>query len=173
MLRSGLRLIAAISALSPLFASAQTAAPAPRPSCDSPQQRQFDFWIGAWDVSVGGQPAGHNRIERILDGCALLENWTGAGGMSGKSLNFYDAQRAQWHQTWVDDRGGSLGLDGTFTGGKMVLSGTRKDQQGKAIFNRITWTALPKDQVRQVWETSADEGKSWTVAFDGLYTRKR
>jgi hypothetical protein len=166
MPRSCLRLIAAIAALSPALVSAG-------PNCDSQQQRQFDFWIGDWAVTVGGKPAGHNRIERILDGCALLENWSGAGGMSGKSLNFYDAQRAQWHQTWVDDRGGSLGLDGTFTSGKMVLSGTNKDQQGKATINRITWTALPKDQVRQVWETSTDEGKSWTVAFDGLYTRKR
>ncbi len=166
MVRSGLSLIAGIVALSPALVAAA-------PSCDSQQQRQFDFWIGDWDVTVGGQPAGHNRIERILDGCALLENWTGAGGMSGKSLNFYDAQRAQWHQTWVDDRGGALGLDGTFTGGSMVLTGARKDAQGKPIVNRITWTALPSGQVRQLWETSTDEGKSWAVAFDGLYTRKR
>ena len=155
MVRSCLSLIAAICAL-PALASAQ--------NCDSQQQRQFDFWIGDWDVTVGGKPAGHNRIDRILGGCALLENWTGAGGMSGKSLNFYDAKRAQWHQTWVDDRGGSLGLDGTFTNGSMVLT---------SPLNRITWTPLPSGQVRQVWETSTDEGKSWTVAFDGLYTRKR
>jgi hypothetical protein len=167
MVRSGLTLIAAIGALSPAWVAAA------EPSCGSQQQRQFDFWIGDWDVTVGGQPAGRNRIERILDGCALLENWTGAGGMSGKSLNFYDTQRAQWHQTWVDDRGGSLGLDGTFSGGKMVLSGSKKDKEGKTVVNRIIWTALPNDQVRQVWETSTDEGKSWTTAFDGIYTRRR
>lgn len=176
MLRSRLHLIAAIGALSPSFIQAQTPPPAPAqppPGCTTAQQRQFDFWIGDWDVTVGGQPAGRNRIERILEGCALLENWTGAGGMSGKSLNFYDAQRGQWHQTWIDDRGGSLGLDGTFADGKMVLNGSKKNPaSGKTTFNRITWTPLPSNQVRQLWETSSD-GKSWTVAFDGLYSRRK
>jgi hypothetical protein len=161
MLRSSVLLLA-IGVLSSCIA---------RADCTAAERRQFDFWIGHWDVSVGGKPAGVNRIEKILNGCALLENWSGAGGMSGKSVNFYDPLRKQWHQTWVDDRGGSLALDGTFSGGSMVLSGTKQDQAGKTTLNRITWTALPSGQVRQLWETSGD-GKSWTVAFDGLYTRK-
>jgi hypothetical protein len=172
MPRSSLRLLAAIVVLSPSLALAATPAAAPQPNCDAAVRRQFDFWVGNWSVTVGGQHAGDNRIDKILGGCALLENWTGAGGMSGKSLNFYDPAREQWHQTWVDDRGGSLALDGTFTGGSMVLSGTKQNKAGKTTLNRITWTALPSDQVRQVWETSSD-GKSWAVAFDGLYTRKQ
>ena len=93
--------------------------------------------------------------------------------MSGKSLNFYDPLRDQWHQTWVDDRGGSLGLDGKFADGRMVLTGSKKNPQtGKTTINRITWTPLPANQVRQLWETSSD-GQTWTVAFDGLYTRKK
>jgi hypothetical protein len=170
MSRHCLHLLAAIAVLSPSLAAAAT--PAPQPNCDAAVRRQFDFWVGDWSVAVGGQHAGDNRIDKILGGCALLENWTGAGGMSGKSLNFYDPVREQWHQTWVDDRGGSLGLDGTFTGGNMVLSGKKQDKTGKTTLNRITWTALPSGQVRQVWETSSD-GKSWTLVFDGLYTRKR
>ena len=55
----------------------------------------------------------------------------------------------------------------------MVLSGKKKDKAGKTTINRITWNALPSGQVRQVWEQSSDDGKSWTVAFDGLYTRKK
>ena len=62
-------------------ASANTAASAAA-RCDAAVRRQFDFWVGDWSVTVGGQPAGDNRIEKILGGCALLENWTGAGGMS-------------------------------------------------------------------------------------------
>jgi len=172
MPRSCLSLLAAIAALSPALTLAQAPAPAPQPNCDAAVRRQFDFWVGDWSVTEGGKPAGENRIDRILGGCALLENWSGAGGMSGKSLNFYDPVREQWHQTWIDDRGGSLGLDGTFTAGSMVLSGTKKNKAGKATLNRITWRALPSGQVRQLWEASSDDGKSWTVAFDGLYTRK-
>ena len=164
-------LLAAIGVLSSSVAQAQTPPP---PGCPAEVRRQFDFWVGNWDVTVAGKPAGVNRIEKILEGCALLENWQGVGGMSGKSVNFYDPRRERWHQTWVDDRGGSLGLDGAFAGGKMVLTGTKKDPTtGKTTIDRITWTPLPADQVRQVWETSTDDGKSWTVAFDGLYTRKK
>ena len=164
-------LLAAIGVLSSSLAQAQTPPP---PGCPAEVRRQFDFWVGNWDVTVAGKPAGVNRIEKILEGCALLENWQGVGGMSGKSVNFYDPRRERWHQTWVDDRGGSLGLDGAFAGGKMVLTGTKKDPAtGKTTIDRITWTPLPADQVRQVWETSTDDGKSWTVAFDGLYTRKK
>ena len=169
MLRSCLRLLAVVGVLSSSSIQAQTPPP---PGCPAEVRRQFDFWVGNWDVTVAGKPAGVNRIDKILEGCALLENWQGAGGMSGKSLNFYDPEREQWHQTWIDDRGGSLGLDGTFTGGKMVLSGTKQGAD-KTTLNRITWTPLPADQVRQVWETSSDGGKSWTIAFDGLYTRKK
>ncbi len=173
MSRSCLRLLGAIGLLSVSLAQAQTPPPAPPPGCDAAVRRQFDFWVGDWSVTVGGQPAGDNRIEKILGGCALLENWTGAGGMSGKSLNFYDPLRDQWHQTWVDDRGGSLGLDGKFADGRMVLTGSKKNPQtGKTTVNRITWTPMPGDQVRQLWETSSD-GQTWTVAFDGLYTRKK
>lgn len=173
MPRSSLRLLAAIAVLSPSLALTQTPAAAPPPpNCDAAVRRQFDFWVGDWSVTVNGKHAGDNRIDKILGGCALLENWTGVGGISGKSLNFYDPSREQWHQTWIDAQGGSLGLDGTFSGGSMVLSGTQQDKAGKTTINRITWTALPSGQVRQVWETSSDS-KSWTVAFDGLYSRKK
>jgi hypothetical protein len=173
MLRSTLHLLAAIAVLSPALAVAENSpAPAPPPpGCPAEVRRQFDFWVGDWSVSVNGEHAGDNRIELILEGCALLENWAG-GGMSGKSLNFYDPVRQQWHQTWVDDRGGSLHLDGKFADGKMVLSGTKQNKAGKITLNRITWSPLPSDQVRQVWEQSTDDGKTWTVAFDGLYQRK-
>jgi hypothetical protein len=164
-------LLAAIGVLSSSLAQAQTAPP---PGCPAEVRRQFDFWVGNWDVTVAGKPAGVNRIEKILVGCALLEYWQGVGGMSGKSVNFYDPRRERWHKTWVDDRGGSLGLDGAFADGKMVLTGSKKDPAtGKSTIDRIKWTPLPADQVRQVWETSTDDGKSWTVAFDGLYTRKK
>ena len=64
--------------------SAQTPAPVL-----PPESRQFDFWIGEWDVTTpDGKPAGSSRIERIANGAGLLENWSGypapAGG-NGKS----------------------------------------------------------------------------------------
>ena len=83
----GFALVAALLAGSSQLMSADEA---PRPGCQEPASRQFDFWAGHWRVTENGKPAGENRIEPILDGCALLENWTGAQGGSGKSLNFFD-----------------------------------------------------------------------------------
>src|SRR5262245_31354547 len=85
--------------------------PPAKPGCNAPEHRQFDFWVGTWDVTANGKHAGVNRIEKILDGCALMESWTGASGYRGNSLNFYDAARRQWHQTWVDISGSPLALD--------------------------------------------------------------
>jgi hypothetical protein len=149
----------------------EDAPPQPQPACGTPEHRQFDFWIGEWSVTQAGKPAGTNRIERILDGCALLESWTGASGFRGNSLNFYDATRKRWHQTWTDTSGLGLAIDGEFAQGRMVLAGTRLDPQTqRTVHDRITWTPNPDGTVRQLWESSSD-GKTWTTAFDGLYTR--
>ena len=87
-----------------------TASPAKPPkTCSMPEHRQFDFWIGDWDVQVSGQPAGTNTIQLILDGCVLQENWTGSKGGTGKSFNFYDSAKGKWQQTWVDNTGQCAG----------------------------------------------------------------
>lgn len=154
--------------------SAQESGDAPAPKgCTPPEHRQFDFWIGEWDVAnPGGKPAGRNRIESILGGCALRETWTGTGGSHGTSYNAWDRQRRRWHQTWIDDGGLVLRLEGGFADGRMVLQGETLDSTASAVLNRITWQETGPGAVRQLWEVSSDGGKTWGVAFDGRY-RKR
>jgi len=41
------------------------------------------------------------------------------------------------------------------------------------VRNRISWHDNSDGTVRQHWETSADAGKSWQTAFDGLYRKKQ
>lgn len=140
--------------------------------CAGAEHRQFDFWLGHWQVRTpDGKPAGSNTIERTLNGCVLHESWRGAGGQRGQSYNIYDASRRQWHQTWVDDQGLLLQLDGGLDGGRMVLSGETIDSAGRRIKQRISWERFGRDQVRQRWESSADGGHTWTLAFDGMYSR--
>jgi hypothetical protein len=141
-------------------------------ACGSEKHRQFDFWLGHWDVTSGGQPAGRNHIELIHGGCVLAEHWVSTeGDFAGSSLNMYDKANDKWHQTWVDTGGTLLELDGGFTDGNMVMSGTRPGPDGQAVTNRITWTRNEDGSVRQHWETSTD-GETWTTAFDGLYVRE-
>jgi hypothetical protein len=143
------------------------AEPQPRP-CAAPEHRQFDFWIGDWDVATpDGTVRGRNVIEAIEGGCALRETYTTGRGYGGTSLNFYDVARGGWHQTWIDNQGSPLHLDGGLDGDRMVLRG----EAGSAL-QRITWTPLADGRVRQHWESSSDGGASWTTAFDGYYRRR-
>jgi hypothetical protein len=166
-----------LAVMLPLAASAQepgSASQVPAAPCSSPAYHQFDFWIGSWNVAAAGQPAGTNSINPILHGCALQENWqgAGAGGISGTSFNIYDQQTGHWHQTWVDSSGTLLQLDGGLVDGVMVLSGQRPARDGSSMVqHRISWTPNPDGSVRQLWEASNDDGGTWAVLFDGLYTR--
>ncbi len=147
------------------------AAPSPAVPCTAPEYRQFDFWLGDWDVTnPAGKPAGHNRVTSEFGGCVLQEHWTGAGGSVGSSFNIYDPVRKVWHQTWVDNSGTLLEIEGGLKDGSMVMMGEQLQPDGKKLLNRITWT--PKGgKVRQFWETSADGGKTWATSFDGLYAK--
>jgi hypothetical protein len=160
-------LIAALIAM-PLAASAQNS----QPQCTQPEHRQFDFWVGNWNVTSGNATAGTNDVTLEEGGCVVHEHWVGSKGSTGQSFNFYDRTDKQWHQIWVDNGGTWLNLAGTFADGKMVLTGHNKGPQGKALVQRITWTANPDGSVRQLWDTSSDDGKTWTVAFDGTYRKK-
>ena len=146
----------------------------PRP-CSDPEYRQFDFWLGDWEVrDTAGELAGTNSVRRIMGNCVLQENWEDAVGGRGTSFNMYDSGGGKWHQTWVDDKGSLLELDGKLTDGKMVLSGTRPaaSAEGGVAMHRITWSPMPPDQVHQLWEISRDGGKTWSVNFDGMYARR-
>lgn len=145
--------------------------------CCAPEFRQFDFWLGEWEtlnLQQDNTLAGTNRIVLMQDSCVIQENWISANaGYTGTSYNWYDPQDRQWHQSWIDNQGGSLRLSGGLKDGKMVLySGEMKNQQGQSYVNRITWTPNADSTVRQHWEVSSDKGKTWTTVFDGLYKRK-
>ena len=143
--------------------------------CDNAQNREFDFWLGRWEVTnAAGTLAGHSRIESILGGCVLLENWDSPSGVSGKSFNLFNATTGQWEQFWVDNSGSRLHLVGGLHEGSMVLEGAQEKADattGVVQRERITWTPHADGSVRQHWETSVDEGKTWKTGFDGLYRR--
>ena len=159
------------AALVLMLSPAQAAAPLP-PPCAAPLHRQFDFWIGVWDVvGPAGKFAGINRVEPTDRGCALSESWSSAGGgYTGHSLNSVGSD-GRWRQTWVDSGGLRLELVGGLVDGRMVLEGETPAGGAGAppVKNRITWSPEPEGRVRQHWETSPDGGKTWATAFDGMY----
>jgi len=133
----------------PVFVCMAGAAQAAAP-CDGPEFRQFDFWVGEWQVNTpDGKFHGTNRIEREYGGCVIHEHYLTGRGYSGESLNIYDASRKVWHQSWVDNSGTLLTLEGHLIDGRMVLEGdataeatllTAGVQQAQGLF-----AALPND----------------------------
>lgn len=159
--------------LAGLFSGAARAQAAPK-YCATPEYRQFDFWLGDWNVTnPSGKLAGTNNVTLIEGGCVLQEHWQSTGGSVGTSFNLYNAATKQWHQTWVDNSGGILLLNGGLSNGAMVLTQNRRLRDGSGVLERITWTPLAANRVRQLWDRSIDGGKHWSVVFDGIYTRKR
>ncbi|HEX2138396.1 MAG TPA: hypothetical protein VHG33_01660, partial [Woeseiaceae bacterium] len=106
---------------------ADDVAPAPADAAPCRQQeafRAFDFWVGEWEVrSADGRLAGHNRIESAQNGCVLVENWTGATGGSGMSMNYLDAATDEWVQLWTGAEGSQILIRGGLTDDGMLLTG--------------------------------------------------
>ncbi len=139
-------------------------------ACSAAEHRQFDFWLGDWEVKdPNANAAGTNLVTSEFGGCVLQEHWVGSQGGRGSSFNIFSSVDKKWHQAWVDDSGTFLNLIGGFQDGKMILV-----NDASVLTDRITWNLVDgnKDRVRQFWEQSKDGGKTWSVAFDGLYIRK-
>jgi hypothetical protein len=146
--------------------------PQQRPKCDTEAHRQFDFWIGEWEVSgADGQKGGENTVSLILEGCVVHESWKG-GGMDGQSFNIYSRTDDKWFQTWVDDIGRILRLSGGMQGDSMVMRGETKLLSGQTVLDEISWTPLDDGRVKQHWRRSTDGGKEWADAFIGFYAKK-
>jgi Protein of unknown function (DUF1579) len=172
-----------------LLATQATAAPAaapPKPfDCSAPEHRQFDFWVGEWDVlpnatsvppttTPSGSPAS-NVINKSHNGCVLVENWDDRQGGTGQSFNLYDRASQQWHQTWVDSNGGLHQYWGALKDGHMVFMGEvplppASRFQGRRTV-RLSFMPMGTDKVRQFSESLNVDG-TWSVNYDLIYTRR-
>src|SRR5579875_302810 len=147
-----------------LRTSAVLAAPLP---CSAPEYHQFDFWVGDWEAfetSTGAKDA-HVRVDRILDGCVLREQYDGDNGHRGQSFSLYDSSRKIWRQSWVTNRGEFLAIEGKLQGNTMVLSGSDLNASGRQQLVRGNWRPVAGG-VRETAFTSTDGGKAWKQWFD-------
>src|ERR1700754_4891452 len=119
-----------------------------RPCSSDTIYRQFDFWIGEWEVYGPKGKAGTSNIERILDSCVILENWTSARlGYTGKSFNTYNSSTKQWQQTWVDNAGGATEYLRGQAGKDMMVFYADKNigADGKSFLRRLSFYKLSSD----------------------------
>jgi hypothetical protein len=165
------RTTSSVAALAVSLSPAAQAA-APPAGCTSAESRQFDFWVGHWDVfkaSDRAKPVAHSVIERLYVGCAIRENWMPFSGHTGGSLNTYDPIKKKWRQFWVDSDGPPALFEGGLSGRAMVIEGVWPQPGKPTQLSRITYTRLPDKSVEQNGVTSDDHGKTWQPSFDLIY----
>lgn len=134
--------------------------------------RELDFWVGEWNVlDPAGRQMGTNRIEKQENGYVIFERWTSAAGGSGRSMSFYDPAAGKWRQVWVAGSGGSSLMVGEFRDGAMHFEGEPVARDGTKELSRMTLTPNADGTVRQYIDRSVDDGKTWSVYFDGKYVR--
>lgn len=151
------------------------AAQDPPPPCEEVEGfHTLDFWVGEWDVYLGDTRVGSNRIEKILDGCAIMEHWKDRRGSEGKSLFYYQPLTDTWKQVWVTQNATRVAnlkektLVERFDDGGVRFQGRVPLPDGTEAIDRTTLTPLPDGTVRQVIQASMD-GEEWRTNFDAIY----
>ena len=148
-----------------------------RPCMYDARYKEFDFWLGTWDVRPNGQPAAapaRNVITKIHDGCVVLETWI-APASTGQSFNIYDRTRGKWFQKWVDNFGGLHEYAGELRDGNMVYEGDMPAPRPSTnrVRVRLTFFNRSDGSVRQFSERTTDNGATWQVNYDLIYTRAK
>jgi len=148
-----------------------------KPCAYTNENRQFDFWLGEWNVETtqGAIPAGQSKIELILLDCVVLEQWQSNGNpYSGKSYNIYNTALKRWEQFWVDNVGGNIFFYGNLKDGVMdYYTDGLPQPDGTNLKRHLQFFKLGPDKVRQFSQGSSDDGKTWHVEYDFTYIRKK
>ena len=147
---------------------------------DIPKDQWFGFWVGEWELSWdeqdGKKGKGTNRIERVLDGKVIMENFEALegqlAGFKGKSMSVYTPQQDKWHQAWADNQGGYFDFYGIKDGNKYMFQTQEFERNGKPFTQRMVFYNITKDAFIWDWENSTDGGKSWNLAWRINYKRK-
>ena len=137
--------------------------------------REFDFWIGAWDVhSAAGQLAGSNRIERAERGCMLTEHWTNTTGGTGMSINYLDKSTDEWVQVWNSEGGGQIHIRGGLTGRGYAAGGhsPQRCQRPDGPVSRALDSRWTTAGFASILNSQNDDGETWTPWFEGFYSRQ-
>lgn len=140
----------------------------------------FDFWVGDWNLewtdAQGAKQTGHNRIEKMLGGAVLSENFlTTSGpmlGYEGKSYSIFQRAQRKWRQTWVDNQGAYLSFEGGRERDTFFFENQRSLPGGQMQLNRMVFHDIAPDRFVWDWKSSVDEGKTWQLNWQIVYRRK-
>ncbi len=163
--------------------ASSTAAP-----CRDPAYRQFDFWIGQWDV-VNRQRrpqgtewgiTGHatDRVYPVADGCGMVEHWLGTaaqGQVLGYSLRVWNPHKHKWDLVLLWPRPEQprfFTLEGDFRDGRGDFLRTFTDTAGNPVQVRFSFSDITPNSLRWNDGVSRDRGQTWAGSWIMEFTRR-
>jgi hypothetical protein len=150
--------------------------------------RDFDFWMGSWNVrhrllrarlrgSDDWEEFAATAVARpILDGLGNEDEFrTGyRGGFVAMSFRFFDPVSRRWSIYWADARRSGL-LDppviGGFAGDTGVFEGP-DTFEGRPILVRFVWSGVTTPAPRWEQAFSDDGGTTWETNWTMDFTRR-
>jgi hypothetical protein len=137
----------------------------------------FDFWVGNWNLTWknpdGTLAKGTNRIEKILGGTVIQENFSDEQqSFLGTSISVYNPQQKKWHQAWADNQGGYFDLQGAVDGDKRIFQTQPREVNGAKVVQRMVYYDIKRDAFTWDWELSKDGGKTWQLQWQINYVRE-
>ena len=146
------------------------------------EARQFDFWLGRWDVNLrirkdGDWPDSSVRaqaeIYSILGGKAVLELWD-SEPIKGFSLRYFDALQDKW-MLWLNwpgkNRAGSSGLSGSFRHGRGDFYSEKPAKDGGTLISRYSFNDITPNSLRWDDAYSEDGGETWRHGWRMEFSR--
>ena len=177
----------------PLTALGQTE-PSHSAPCSQAEARQFDFWIGEWEIQAKERPPGSDqwtenkswirtRVRRALSGCVLIEESIDKVAYDtlvvGMSLTSYNIHLGKYQQLWVDQQGSTWEYVGGWEDESMVLYLEPTTSSGESIVPfeattriRMVFSEIARNGLVWGYEYSTDGGHEWTRTNEAVYSRR-
>ncbi|MGD8496138.1 MAG: hypothetical protein PVF05_08075 [Gemmatimonadales bacterium] len=158
--------------------------------CPEPEARQFDFWLGEWDVQNHNRPPNGDRwfetgratdrVYTVLGGCAVVEHWRGyafpqAGHIVGFSVRAWNPAAESWEAAllWPIGPNASFGTpSGGADGDDLVLRNQFEGSDGSTVLSRLLFTDIDDDAFTWMNGISHDGGDTWQASWRMDFTRR-
>jgi hypothetical protein len=157
-------------------------------ACQDSSQRQFDFWIGDWDVvnrqrrpqgtrwGVTGRAT--DRVHAVAGGCGIVEHWRGTTAMGqvlGYSLRAWNSAKGRWDLVLLWPRPNQprfFTLEGAFRHGRGEFFRTVSDTAGNPVQVRFTFSDITPTSLRWNDGISRDGARSWSTTWIMEFARR-
>lgn len=156
--------------------------------CLAPEYRQFDFWLGDWDVvnrqrrpdgtTWGVTGRATDKVYPVAGGCGIVEQWRGdaaQGYVVGYSLRAWNPETHAWDLVLLWPRPEQprfATLHGGFRHGRGDFFRSVTGSDGSPMKIRLTFSDVTANSLRWNNGTSRDGGRSWSTTWVMEFSRR-